>query len=241
MSTSLHLDGIDLEATTHGCDFVLLRHTAGGDVHLPRLGQAILDAKFTFIDEVIATEVEICLKLNENFQASSLAKLEQLRLPIRPDSPGTSIAVNVPVWFSEAGDWQRITTYTGLARDDYIRKLLSCDWRVAMLGFLPGFIYLDGLPDSLHVPRKENPDRRIDGGTLAIGGGYAGIYSLPSPAGWNAIGQVGIELLHTSKLPPMQLLPNMAVRLVQIDRNEHTALQRHRPTLLQYNGGSDGR
>ena len=82
-----------------------------------------------------------------------------------------------------------------------------------MFGFLPGFVYLQMLPDELQVPRKESPTARTQPNAFAIGGPYAGVYSLPSPAGWNVIGQLQESLLQTDQLPPVSLRPGDRVRL----------------------------
>jgi len=241
MSKSLHLDGLILNAANYGNQFVLLKLLKGEEASegsLSSLGQAILEKDFPFVDEVIATEVEICLKLNHNFQADSLKSIEQLRFSKSPEASTTGgQPVRLPVWFSDSDDWHRVSEHSGLSRGDYIRQLLACPLQVAMLGFLPGFVYLGGLPAELRVPRKTNPDKRTAAGAFAIGGKYAGVYSLPSPAGWNVIGQLGIELLQTETLPPIELKPGVAIRLEQVDRHQYEQLTRTRPTLDEYKEG----
>lgn len=250
MSESLHLDELTLEATRFGEDFVLLRRVTspsaeshGAESHgegasggsLPAVGQLLLESKLPFVDEVIATEVEICLKLNDRFQANSLATLQELSLSEQVTSQNADRPLRLPVWFSDSDDWASVSEQTKLTQEAYLDQLLGCRLQVAMIGFLPGFVYLGGLPAKLRVPRKTNPDKRTAAGAFAIGGKYAGVYSLPSPAGWNVIGHLGIELLQTETLPPMQLQPGDAIRLEQIDRQEYEQLVRTRPTLTEYN------
>jgi len=62
-------------------------------------------------------------------------------------------------------------------------------YRVRMMGFSPGFPYLDGLDPRLHLPRRPSPRNHIAPGTVAIGGSHAGIYSVASPGGWHLLGQ----------------------------------------------------
>lgn len=239
MSESLHLDGMRLEATNYANQFVLLRLLKGEDSSestMPKLGQALLNQDFPFVDEVIATEVEICLKLNDKFQADSLKSIEQLPFSNNPAaSPTAGQPLRLPIWFSDSDDWIRVSEHTGLTRDDYIAQLVACPLQVAMIGFLPGFVYLGGLPAELQVPRKANPDKRTTAGAFAIGGKYAGVYSLASPAGWNVIGQLGIQLLQTETLPPVKLQPGDAIQLEPIDHQQYEQLARTRPTLAEYN------
>lgn len=61
-------------------------------------------------------------------------------------------------------------------------------YTVRFLGFSPGFAYLDGLDPRLHLPRRSTPRPRMEAGAVAIGAAHAGIYSIPSPGGWNWLG-----------------------------------------------------
>jgi KipI family sensor histidine kinase inhibitor len=57
-----------------------------------------------------------------------------------------------------------------------------------MMGFSPGFPYLDGLDPKLHLDRRPSPRNHIAPGSVAIGGSHAGIYSVASPGGWHLLG-----------------------------------------------------
>src|SRR3978361_118261 len=58
--------------------------------------------------------------------------------------------------------------------DDIVARHVGGDYRVAMLGFTPGWSYLSGLDPSLHMPRRQNPRLLTPGGTVSIGGVHAG-------------------------------------------------------------------
>ncbi len=200
-------------------DFVLLTDRSGNRRSLARVGTAIFHRKHEWIEEVIATEVEICIKTNDFFNSGSLAEFERLELPDPGSVDGNHL--ELPICFSdEHDDWNTICEHTGLSRVGYIEKLLECKLTIAMIGFLPGFVYLSGLPVSLHVPRKANPSKRTSANSFAIGGKYAGVYSLPSPAGWNVIGNIASQLLDTNGLPPMSVQPGETVRLRRIDESD---------------------
>ena len=68
-------------------------------------------------------------------------------------------------------------------------------YRVAAIGFLPGFVFLDGLDDSLQMPRLEQPRIKVPKGTVGIGGHQTGWYAIESPGGWNSIGRTPLPLL----------------------------------------------
>jgi KipI family sensor histidine kinase inhibitor len=63
-----------------------------------------------------------------------------------------------------------------------------------MLGFSPGFPYLGELDPRLHTPRLASPRVNVRAGSVAIGGGHTGIYTVDSPGGWNIIGHTPLKI-----------------------------------------------
>ena len=96
--------------------------------------------------------------------------------------------------FSKGLDWEFATAHTGVGRDDFIEEMCCVEFSVAMLGFLPGFAYLTGLPERLHLPRRPSPRPNVSSGSLSIGGEHCGIYRLPCPGGWQILGEVDLGL-----------------------------------------------
>ena len=58
---------------------------------------------------------------------------------------------------------------------DIVRLHTETEYLVYFIGFQPGFLYLGGLHQNLHVPRKSNPRVRVDKGSLGIGGAQTGV------------------------------------------------------------------
>ncbi|QDT16621.1 carboxyltransferase domain-containing protein [Alienimonas californiensis] len=209
----IRLFGRPVVATEYHGEFLLLR-PASADARLPAsFGARLSSRRPEFCDEVIATEREICLKLNDRYTEQGLQALNSI--PADDAGAADGRAVRLPVRFGDSPDWDRVCRHTGLTREEYQTELLRCHLSVAMIGFLPGFVYLKGLPDRLQVPRKESPDRRAAANSFAVGGAYAGIYSLESPAGWNVLGEVGVNVLRLDQLPPVSLQPGDVVTLTE--------------------------
>lgn len=207
-------DGSEVLATDFG-DFLILKRQS----NLAQLGKSIFEADLDFVDEVIATEAEICVALNSRYEPKMLFEFERLEIESADDS--NPIVHELGIWFSDSfDDWNLICDHTGLSKEDYIDRLLNCEFRIAMIGFLPGFVYLSGLPDELHVPRKTSPATRTIPSTFAIGGKYAGIYALPSAAGWNCVGRISPRLFNSNKLPPISVSQGDKVKLKQINEAE---------------------
>jgi len=229
MSTYLHLHDIRLEVCLFGTDFLLLR--ADDPARLAAIGRAIYRRGFDFVEEVIVTEGEIALQLNERFRYTRIAQLTTLE----PEDEGAARSYRLPVCFRDHPDWGGVAAHTGLDREAVIARLATASFRLVMFGFLPGFLYLDGLEPALQVSRKAEPAKHIPPNSIALGGKYLGLYSLGSPGGWHVLGQTPLRLLKIPELPPMPLQPGDILRLEPVDEATFAQLEQQAPTLIEYN------
>lgn len=88
-----------------------------------------------------------------------------------------------------------IINHLAIESEKFYQSFFDIRFTIGMKGFLPGFIYLAGLPEQMHIPRKSVPDRSIPQGSIAIGGSQCGIYPKESPGGWHIIGNCPIPLI----------------------------------------------
>jgi KipI family sensor histidine kinase inhibitor len=118
------------------------------------------------------------------------------------------------------------TDLGSLALDKHLRvneiiKLHSDPlYRIHFFGFLPGFMYLNGLPEVLHTPRKSIPDRSVFPGSVGIGGSQTGIYPMESPGGWHILGRTPINLFSPDQDPPMWASIGDRINFIQISGEE---------------------
>ena len=144
------------------------------------------------------------------------------------DSAGLESAalVEIPVCYgAEYGpDLAEVAQFAQLDPSEIISRHAAVEYRVAMLGFAPGFPYLIGLDSKLHAPRRKDPRIRVPAGSVAIGGAQTGIYPRDLPGGWQIIGRTPLILFNTSHAPPCLLAPGQAVRFRAIDTDEFAAL-----------------
>ncbi|MEM9041376.1 MAG: carboxyltransferase domain-containing protein [Actinomycetota bacterium] len=119
--------------------------------------------------------------------------------------------VTIPVEM-DGPDLGEVAERTGLTTDDVVRRILGVPLRVAFCGFSPGFAYLTGLPDELHVARRASPRRTVPAGSLAIAAGYAAVYPSPSPGGWHLLGSTDVVVWDVDRDPPALLAPGTIVR-----------------------------
>lgn len=91
-------------------------------------------------------------------------------------------------------DLQALAKAKGLTVEAVIQRHTAPEYRVRMIGFAPGFPYLEGLDPRLHTDRHASPRDRIEPGSVAIGGEHTGIYPVSSPGGWWLLGNTEYPL-----------------------------------------------
>lgn len=113
-----------------------------------------------------------------------------------------------------APDLRLVARHAGLEPDAWLARFTDLVFTVAAVGFVPGFPYLEGLPPEFRLPRRATPRTRVPAGSVAIGGAYAGIYPVESPAGWHVIGRTGLVLFDPAAEPPTRFAVGDRVRFV---------------------------
>lgn len=99
-------------------------------------------------------------------------------------------------------DLEEIALSKQLSIDEVIQLHSSTKYLVYFIGFQPGFLYLGGLDERIHMPRKANPRLRVEKGSVGIGGEQTGIYPQDSSGGWNILGKTPFELFDITKAQP---------------------------------------
>lgn len=130
--------------------------------------------------------------------------------------------VEIPVCYDPefAPDIDDVARRAAISPSEVIRLHSGAEYRVACIGFVPGFPFLAGLPKELATPRRDVPRKQIPPGSVGIGGAQTGIYPLRSPGGWNLIGRTPLRLFDPKKNPPALLRSGERVRFRKISRDE---------------------
>lgn len=123
----------------------------------------------------------------------------------------TGDLVTVPVVYDGA-DLAAVADTVGWSTDRLVAEHQDRTWRVAFVGFAPGFGYL--LPDREwpEVPRRADPRRSVPAGSVAVAGRYAGVYPSASPGGWQLLGRTALPVWDVDREPPALLVPGTRVR-----------------------------
>ncbi len=128
-----------------------------------------------------AVNADVLVRWFAQFDGSAVTVVSEgrsLELPVIYDGP----------------DLESVAGHLAVSVEEVIQLHSDATYQVRMMGFSPGFPYLDGLDPRLHLPRRESPRTRIEPGSIAIGGPHAGIYSVASPGGWHLLGRTQLRL-----------------------------------------------
>lgn len=154
-------------------------------------------------------------------RVSDAALRRALRAGARQHMPAPDIsgrAVDLPVRYGGADgpDLPALAARHGLSVPEVVARHSAPVYEVVMVGFLPGFPYLRGLPDALRTPRLPTPRALVPTGSVGIGGAQTGVYPCASPGGWHLIGRTDTALFDVSHAPPALLRAGDRVRFVPV-------------------------
>ena len=136
--------------------------------------------------------------------------------------------VEIPVCYEPefAPDLDEVAQHAQISAKEVVELHSAADYRVACIGFVPGFPFMSGLPKKVATPRRDTPRKEIPSGSVGIGGAQTGIYPLRSPGGWNLIGRTPLKLFDPTKNPPVLLRVGDRVRFRAITREEFESSKR---------------
>lgn len=162
-----------------------LRFVLPADAHR----RALVDALGTLpdvVDVVLAEEIG-CVYFRRDVGADDRAAIGEIlaRAHLATDEPP---AVHAVPTVYDGADLDEVAGAIGRTRGEVVALHAGAEYRVAMLGFLPGFAYLTGLAPELRLPRRAARPR-VPAGSVAIAAEYTGIYPFASPGGWHLLGR----------------------------------------------------
>jgi KipI family sensor histidine kinase inhibitor len=189
------------------------------------LGKALEAKDWDGLQDVVPFQQGVALYFREPLSPRREAELEALvetLLPVVRAADGSlegGRTVEVPVWYGgEAGcDLEEVARRLGLSMDEVVSLHSQAEYGVEAIGFAPGFPYLSGLPERLHLPRRDTPRTRIPAGSVGIGGAQTGVYPLETPGGWNLIGRTPLRLFDPGRAEPSLLRVGDRVRFVPLE------------------------
>ena len=199
MSTVVHPMGTRAVLIETANPLGLARAIAGGVEH----------GQLTGVIDIVpaATTVLVRFDSPQNVDVPTLASLPSQA----PSGPVDQQVVTIPVLYDGA-DLPEVAEVSGMALEEVIAVHAAADYTVDFCGFAPGFGYLSGVPERLHVPRLASPRPRVPAGSVALAAGYTAVYPTESPGGWRLIGRTNLAMFDPHREPSSLLAPGMTVR-----------------------------
>ncbi len=189
------------------------------------LAQKLTEANLPGILELVPTFRSLLIHYNPSLMTySSLAEtVQQLEKAAVSTKTARKRILEIPCCYGShfGPDLADMEQYTGLSRDEIIERHSSVDYKVYMLGFLPGFVYLGGLDKKLEMPRLATPRVKIPQGAVGIGGSQTGVYPLESPGGWRLIGGTPVDFYDPDREEPVLCHAGDYIRFVPITSTDY--------------------
>jgi inhibitor of KinA len=130
--------------------------------------------------------------------------------------------VDVPVCYGgELGpDLADVAAFARCAEDEVIDRHARREYRVYMVGFIPGFAYMAEVDPTIAAPRRASPRTTVPAGSVAIAGGQTGIYPAVTPGGWNIIGRTSVQPYDPDRPEPFLFRSGDRVRFRPVSLEE---------------------
>ncbi len=174
---------------------------AGGGAPSERRGEIVPAARTVFLDGLADPRGLIAELATWDIPPLTAAGRPTVEIPVRYDGP----------------DLADVAALWGSTPDEVVRRHSGTTFHVAFCGFAPGFGYLTGLPEPLHVPRRDTPRTKVPVGSVGLAGPYTGVYPRSSPGGWQLIGTTDAVLWDPRREPAALLAPGTRVRFVPVE------------------------
>lgn len=118
-------------------------------------------------------------------------------------------------------DLEEVSMHLNKSVDEIIQIHSEQVYTVYGIGFVPGFMYLGGVPEELEIPRKATPRLKVDKGSVGLAGKQTGIYPHESPGGWNIIGNSPIQMFDRNKKDPCFVNVGDKIQFFKVSLGEH--------------------
>lgn len=149
------------------------------------------------------------------------AETREAALGRTEDEERAARTLEVPVCYDDefAPDLRDVAAFAGATPDEVIALHSGVEYRVYMIGFVPGFTYMAAVDPRIAAPRRSVPRTSVPAGSVAIAGGQTGIYPSATPGGWNIIGRTPLEPYDPERQDPFLFRPGDSVRFRSIARD----------------------
>jgi KipI family sensor histidine kinase inhibitor len=156
---------------------------------------------------------------------AAVATLEAIASAPAAGAAATGAHVEVPVCYEPAyaPDLSAVAAFADCSIDEVIERHLAREYRVFVVGFVPGFAYMASVDPRIAAPRRSSPRLAVPAGAVAVAAGQTGIYPASTPGGWNLIGRCPVRPYDPERRAPFLFHAGDQVRFRRISGDEYRA------------------
>jgi KipI family sensor histidine kinase inhibitor len=192
----------------------------GANQRVLALDKAVAAASIEGVTEAVPTYRSLLVHYDPeriDFEALGAKLLALAQAPLPPAGQARRWRVPVAYGGENGIDLEDVAKRLSITPDDVVARHSGGDYRVAMIGFTPGWSYLSGLDKSLHMPRRLSPRVFTPAGTISVGGVQAGIQCLAAPSGWHLLGRTAVRTFQLHRDPVFLTQPGDRVTFYPVD------------------------
>lgn len=188
------------------------------------VAQAVRDAGWAAVRDVVTGYRSVAVYVDPLRLEGDTLQADLARLVDRAAAADAAheAVVTVPVCYGgEYGpDLREVAAFAGCAETEVIERHIAREYRVYMVGFVPGFPYMGTVDPRIAAPRRQTPRVRVPAGSVGIAGPQTGIYPRETPGGWNLVGRTPVRPFDEHRAPPCLFRAGARVRFVAINAAE---------------------
>lgn len=210
-------EGIDAAVNARVSGFFLALQTACRD-----------DARLAAVRDLVPTFRSLTVHYDPAADGQALGALLLALAQASGSAQATGRRWCLPACFDEefAPDLPDLAAAAGLSVAAVCERLTAVTFRVFMIGFMPGFPYMGGLPTALQRPRLASPRAAVPARSIAVAEAMCGVYPWASPGGWNLVGRTPVPMFVADEAEPALLAAGDFVQWQAVDRKTHDELLR---------------
>ena len=152
-------------------------------------------------------------------------RLQEIAATAEGGDDASGPLVEVPVCYDgpHGPDLADVAAFGKCSIDEVIERHLALEYRVFVVGFVPGFAYMAAVDPKIAAPRRSSPRLRVPAGSVAVAAGQTGVYPAETPGGWSLIGRCPVRPYDPDRSEPFLFHPGDRIRFRRITDQEYRA------------------
>ena len=187
-----------------------------------RIAHAVESAGLPVTDVVVGYR-SVMVYVDPFVAAPVETRLHEIAAAASPEEGDTGALVIVPACYdgSYGPDLGDVAAFGRCSIDEVIDLHLRLEYRVFVVGFVPGFAYMAPVDPRIAAPRRASPRLKVPAGSVAVAAGQTGVYPAETPGGWNLIGRCPVKPYDAERAEPFLFHPGDRVRFQRISASDY--------------------